>query len=193
MEKRAHYRKENIFPESKLDTKNINPDRPGFLSSLCLTFMRMENTIQKRLVKINAFLGSKKKPTLKVIHALRLEVKHLEAFLELMILQDNFGARPGIPYRLEKLFHEAGKLRKYGLEMKAIESISDHSRLPKPTLFLQQIRFFKKKTSKKLQNKQKAYRAFKPGEFARHPGVRLSSDTWQRFMINTVLLLFWSC
>ena len=144
--------------------------------------MSMENIIKKRLVKINAFLGSKKKPTLKVIHALRLEVKHLEAFLELMILQDGFGARPGIPYRLEKLFHEAGKLRKFGLEMKAIESISDHNLLPKPTLFLQKLRFFKKKTSKKLQNKQKAYRAFKPGDFARHPGVRLSSETWQRFM-----------
>jgi hypothetical protein len=142
----------------------------------------MENIIKKRLVKINAFLESKKKPTPKVIHALRLEVKHLEAFLGLMILQDNFGARPGIPYRLEKLFHQAGELRKFGLEMKAIELISDHNRLPKPTQFLKQLRIYKKKTSKKLQNKQKGNRAFKPGDFARHPGVRLSTDTWQRFM-----------
>ena len=142
----------------------------------------MKNKISERLVKINAYLKSKKKPTLKVIHAMRLDVKHLEAFLDLMTLQDNFDARREIPHRLEVLFHEAGKLRKFGLEIESMESIADHNKLSKPTLFLQQLGFSEKKTSRKLQKKRKAYRAFKPGDFARYPGVRLSSDTWQRFM-----------
>jgi hypothetical protein len=144
--------------------------------------MSMKNNIRKRLVKINEFLASKKKPTLKMIHALRLEVKHLEAFLELMILQDNFGARPKIPDRLEKLFQEAGKLRKLGLEMEAIESIADHYSLPKPTRFLKQLKISEKKSDLKLRKKQKTYPAFKPDDFAKNPGVNLSSDTWQRFM-----------
>jgi hypothetical protein len=143
----------------------------------------MKNKIRKRLVKINAFLHSKKKPTLKAIHTLRLEVKHLEAFSDLMAIQDNFGVRREIPHRLEILFQEAGKLRKFGLETESIESIADHNRLSKPTLFLKHLKISKKKSNKNLHRKQKKYSAFKPGDFARYPGVRLSSDTWQRFMI----------
>jgi CHAD domain-containing protein len=146
--------------------------------------MSMKNKIRKRLAKLNAFLDSNKKPGLKIIHALRLEVKQLEAFLELMSIQDNFGARTEIPGRLEKLFHEAGKLRKFGLAIKAIQSITDHNRLSKPTLFLQQIRLSEKKSDKKLRKKQRTYPAFKPGDFVKHPGVRLSSDTWQRFLAD---------
>ena len=78
--------------------------------------MSMKNKIEKRLGKLNAFLESNQKPTLKVIHALRLEVKHLEAFLELMTIQKSFGARSEIPESSRRLFHEAGKLRKFGLE-----------------------------------------------------------------------------
>jgi hypothetical protein len=144
--------------------------------------MSMKNKIKKRLEKINSFLISKNKPGLKVIHTLRLEVKHLEAFLELMILQDNFGAQLDIPERLEKLFHETGKLRKFGLEIKAIESIVDHNRLTKPILFLQRLRLSKKKSTKKLHKRKETYLKFKAVDFARYPGVRLSSDTWQKFL-----------
>lgn len=144
--------------------------------------MRMKNNIKKRLVKLNGFLESDKKPGLKVIHALRLEVKHLEAFLELMTIQDNFGARPEIPNRLDKLYHEAGKVRKFDLETKAVKSITDHNRLAKPTRFLQQLKISEKKSDKKLRKKQKGYPTLKPCDFARRPGARLSSETWQRFM-----------
>ncbi len=145
--------------------------------------MSMKNKIEQRLVKLNAFLRSDRKPTLKVIHALRLEVKHLEAFSELMALQNNFGARPEIPGRLANLFHEAGKLRKSGLEKKAIESITKHSRFSNPVLFLELLTLSEKKSTEKLRKIQKEYPAFKPGDFARHPGVRLSSNTWRGFMI----------
>ena len=142
----------------------------------------MKNKIKKRLVKLNAFLESDKKPGIKEIHALRLEIKHLEAFLELMVIQNDFGARPEVPDRLEKLFHETGKVRKLGLEKKAIESISDHNRLSEPRLFLKQLKISEKKSDKKLRKKQKRYPAFKPGDFAKNPGVSLSSDTWRDFM-----------
>jgi hypothetical protein len=131
---------------------------------------------------MNALLKSKKKPTVKVIHLLRLEVKHLEAFLELIALQNNFGARPEIPSRLEKLFQEAGKLRTFGLETKAIQSIAKHNRLIKPTLFLQQLRFYERKSSQRLRKKRKTYPAFKIRDIAKHPGVRLSSDTCKQFL-----------
>ena len=143
----------------------------------------MKNKIKKRLVKLNAFLEIRQETrAIKSIHALRLEIKHLEAFLELMTIQDNFGARPEVPDRLEKLFHEAGKVRKYGLEKEAIESITDHNRLSEPRLFLKQLRMSEKKSDKKLRKKQKTYPAFKPGDFAKHPGVSLSSDTCRDFM-----------
>ena len=142
----------------------------------------MKNKIKKRLVNLNAFLESNKKPGIKVIHALRLEIKHLEAFLELMTIQENFGARPKVPDRLEKLFHEAGRVRKFGLEKEAVESITDHNRLLEPRLFLKQLTISEKKSDKKLRKKQKRYPAFKPGDFAKNPGVSLSSDTYRDFM-----------
>lgn len=131
---------------------------------------------------INAFLESNRKPGLKIIHALRLDVKHLEAFLQLMTIQMNFGALPEIPDRLEKLFHEAGKLREFELEAKAIQSITKQNRLIKPTLFLQQLGFYEKKTSQKLRKKRKTYPAFKMRDFVKHPGVRLSSGTCHQFL-----------
>src|ERR1700733_6139750 len=117
--------------------------------------MSMKDKIEKRLVKLNAFLESNRKPTLKLIHTLRLEVKHLEAFWELMTIQKNFGAQTEIPNRLEELFHEAGKLRKFGLERKAIQSITDQNRLTKPIGFLQQLKVSERKSSNKLIKKRK--------------------------------------
>jgi hypothetical protein len=157
---------------------------PGFfyLPAVILMAMRMKNKIMSRLGKINVFLHSKEKPTLKVIHVLRLDVKHLEAFLELMTVQGNFGARPEIPDRLGELFHEAGRVRKFGLATKAIQSITENNRLSKPTQFLYQLSFSKKKSSNKLRKKRKTYPAFKPGDFAKHPGAELSSQTWRGFM-----------
>ena len=144
--------------------------------------MSMKNKIKKRLVKLNGFLVSDRKPGIKVIHALRLEVKHLEAFLELMTIQNNFGTRPGIPNRLEKLYHEAGRVRKFGLETKAIRTITVQNRLTKPTLYLKQLNFSKEKSGKKLRKKRKQYPVFKPRDFARHPGARLTSETWRDYM-----------
>ena len=142
----------------------------------------MRNKIKKRLERVNAFLNSKRKPTIKTIHLLRLEIKHLEAFLELMTMQNNFGASPEIPGRLKKLFQEAGKFRTFGLEIKAIQSIADHNRLIKPTLFLQQLSLYEKKSSKSLRKKRKAYPAFKIRDMVKHPGRKLSSSTGQQFL-----------
>ena len=136
---------------------------------------------------MNAFLKSDKKPTVKVIHLLRLELKHLEAFLALMTIQDNFGAQPEMPESADKLFHEAGKLRKYGLETKSIQSISKHNRLLKPKLFLQQLRFYEKKSTKKLFKKRKAYPAFKTNDFVKHPAVRLLPETCKQFLAARAL------
>src|SRR5579872_2120098 len=116
--------------------------------------MRMKNKIEKRIGKLNDFLNSNEKPSVKLIHRLRLEVKHLQAFLELMAVQDNFEARTKIPENADKLFHQAGKLRKYTLETEAIESISKQNRLLRPTGFLKQLKLYEKKTSKKLSKKQ---------------------------------------
>ncbi len=142
----------------------------------------MKNKIEKRLGKINSFLKSNKKPSVKIIHYLRLDVKHLEAFLELMAIQNNYGARSEIPDRLEKLFHVAGKLRKRGLQMGSVNSITKNNRLSKPTLFLKWLKSSEKKTSKKLRKKRSAYEAFKAGDLVKHPEVKLSSDTWQQFL-----------
>ncbi len=142
----------------------------------------MKNKIEKRLVKINGFLKSDREPTHETIHQLRVDVKHLEAFLELMTIQNNFSARPGIPDRLGKLFNEAGKLRKLGLEISAIRSISNNYSLSKPTLFLEHLKSSEKKTSKKLCNTCRPFPAFKPNDFAKHPDSRLSSITWKRFL-----------
>jgi CHAD domain len=144
--------------------------------------MRIKNKIKKRLVKINAFLKSKKKPRLKNIHLLRLEVKHLEAFVELMRIQKNAGARSGIPDRLNNLFHEAGRLRNSELQIGAIYSITKNNRLSRPTLFLEHLKSYEKKTSKRLRKKRKSYAAFKIRDFVKHPGDELSSDSWKRFL-----------
>ncbi|MDP9042985.1 MAG: hypothetical protein M3N30_13465, partial [Bacteroidota bacterium] len=64
----------------------------------------------------------------------------------------------------------------------AIHSVTNNIQLAKPALFLQQLAFSKKKTSKKLSRKRKAYAAFRSGDFAKHPGVKLSSSTWERFL-----------
>ncbi len=146
--------------------------------------MRMKNKIKNRLVKINAFLSSKKKPSLKSIHLLRLEVKHLEAFTELMSIQHHFGARSAIPDRLGKLFSNAGKLRTFELESVAIQSITKNKRLSKPTLFLQQLNLSKKKSSKQLRKKRREYHPFKIKDFAKHADSKLSSHTWQQFLAS---------
>ena len=165
--------------------------------------MRMKNKLKRRLVKINAFLKSKKKPSLNSIHLLRLEVKHLEALLELMATQKNFavrpanpgahpaipgalpanpGARPATLGRLDKLFHEAGKLRKCGLETKAILSVAENKSLSKPAWFLQQIKISGKKSSKRLYKKRKAYPPFKMRDFVKHPEAKLSQHVWRQFL-----------
>jgi hypothetical protein len=143
--------------------------------------MRMKKEIKKPLEKINAFLESGEKPTLKIIHQLRLEVKHLQAFSELVILQNNFDAAADVSGRLGKLFDEAGKLRKFGLEIKAIESISAHNRLSKPILFIEQLGSSKKKYSRKLRKIKKRYPAFRPGDFIKDHAMRFSSDASQQF------------
>lgn len=144
--------------------------------------MRMKNNIKKRLGKISAFLRSKKKPTLKSIHLLRLEIKHLEAFTELMKVQHNFGARSAIPDRLGKLFQKAGRLRTIELEAEAIQSVTKNKKLTKPTLFLQQLNISKKKSSKQLRKKRKACHSFKLRDFAKHADAKLSNHTWQQFL-----------
>ena len=146
--------------------------------------MSMKKKIKKRLLNVNAFLSSKKKPSLKRIHELRLEVKHLEAFTELMTVQHNFGARSAIPDRLGKLFNNAGKLRTFELEMGAIQSITKNKRLSKPALFLEQLNLSKKKCSKNLRKKRIEYPPFKIKEFAKHAGSKLSSRTWQKFLAS---------
>jgi CHAD domain len=147
-----------------------------------VTRMSMKKKIKKRLVRINAFLVSKKKPTLKNIHQLRLEVKHLEAYVELMAVQNNFDARFAIPDRLNKLFNEAGKLRKVELEIDTIRSVTKNKRLNKPILFLKRLQSSKKKTIKKLIKKRREYPAFRLSNFAKHTEVRLSPETWQQFL-----------
>jgi len=144
--------------------------------------MTIKNKLEKRLFNINAFLESNKNPSLKIIHLLRLEVKHLEALLELMSFQENFGARFEIPERLEKLFHEAGKLRKFGLEMGAMRTIVHNNNLAKPTLFLKQLQLSKNKASLKLIKERRECPAFKPGDFAKHPDAELSSYACQEFL-----------
>lgn len=144
----------------------------------------MKKKIDKRLEKINGFLESGKSPTLKIIHQLRLEVKHLQAFSELVILQNNSGAGADISGRLGKLFHEAGKFRKFGLEIKAIESIADHNSFSKPVLFMEQLEFSRRKSGKKLRKIRKRYPSFKRGDFIKYSGLGLSSDTWQKFLVN---------
>ncbi len=147
-----------------------------------MPIMRMKNKIKKRLVNINAFLKSKKKPGLKGIHQLRLEVKHLEAFVELMRIQKNAGARSEIPDRLINLFHEAGKLRNSELQIGTIDSITKHNRLSRPTLFLENLKSSEKKTSKRLRKKRNSYPSFKLRDFVKHPGVKLSSHSWKQFL-----------
>ena len=144
--------------------------------------MRMKKEIKKPLEKINAFLESGEKPTLKIIHQLRLQVKHLQAFSELLILQNNFDATADVSGRLGKLFDKAGKLRKFGLEIEAIKSISDHNRLSKPILFIEQLGSSKRKYSRKIRKIQKRYPTFRPGDFIKDPAMRFSSDTSQQFL-----------
>jgi hypothetical protein len=144
----------------------------------------MKRKIKKRLVKINGFLKSKSKPGLTVIHLLRLEIKHLEAFLELMNFQKNFGARSEIPGRLDTVFNEAGKLRAFGLEMKAIDLITHKNGLSKPKLFLKHLDFSRKKTCKKLIRKRWVSAAFKLREFSKHPDTKLSPNTCRQFLFN---------
>jgi hypothetical protein len=155
--------------------------------------MTLKKKIDKRLDRINGFLESGRKPTLTIVHELRLEVKHLQAFSELMILQDNFGTGGDVSGRLGKLFHEAGEFRNFGLEIKAIDSIADHNRLAKPIIFMDQLGFSKKKSGKKLRKIQKRYPLFKTADFLKHPRIGLSSDTWHQFLINrasSILELF---
>ena len=132
--------------------------------------MRMKNKIKKRLVNINAFLKSKKKPGLKGIHQLRLEVKHLEAFVELMRIQKNAGARSEIPDRLINLFHEAGKLRNSELQIETIDSITKHNRLSRPTLFLENLKSSEKKTSKRAAQKTKVISVIQIKRFCKTSG-----------------------
>jgi hypothetical protein len=150
--------------------------------SLGIYPMRMKKKIKKRLVKMNAFLQSEKKPSLKIIHLLRLEVKHLEAFVEILTIQKYAGARSEIPDRLEKLYHDAGKVRKFELEMSAIQSITNNKKLSKPSLFLNHLISSKKKARKKLRKKRREYPSFKLRDFVKHPEVRLSTHTWQQFL-----------
>jgi CHAD domain-containing protein len=142
----------------------------------------MKKKIEKRLAKINAFLKSKKVLSLDDIHLLRLEVKHLEAYSELISVQNNFGAGNMVPKRLEELFHESGNVRKYALETKAILSITDNNKLSKPTRFLRLLRFSKKKSRKELSEKRMFSGTFKPDDFAKHPDAELSFLTWQKFL-----------
>ena len=146
--------------------------------------MRMKNKIKKRLVKINGFLKSKKKPGLTVIHMLRLEIKHLEAFLELMSFQKNFGASSEIPDRLSTLFDEAGKLRELGLEMKAIDLVTHKNGFSKPKLFLKQLNLSKRKSCRKLIRKRRVSAALKLREFSTHPDTKLSPHTCKQFLFN---------
>ena len=144
--------------------------------------MRIGNKIKKRLSKVNSFLRSKKKPGNEDIHLLRLEVKHLEAFLQLMTAQKDFNANPEFPPRLESLFHNAGKIRKFELENGAIRSIINKSGIYKPEHILEQLKGSKRKMIKNLRKKRRTYQAFKPGDFAKYPDSKLSKHTWQKFM-----------
>ena len=142
----------------------------------------MKKKIKKRLATVNAFLHSKKKPGLKSIHILRLGVKHLDAYLQILSLQDNFRARTEIPRRMENLFQESGEVRKYNLERDAIKSIMKDSHLLKPALFLDQLKASEKRSNKRLRKKQKSGSAFILKDFAKHPHSKLSAITCKRFL-----------
>jgi CHAD domain-containing protein len=151
--------------------------------------MRMKNKIKKRLAKINRFLKSGKKPGLTVIHQLRLEIKHLEAFLELLNTQNNMGAGSVIPNRLDALFHEAGKLRKIGLERKAIESIISKNSFSKPVLYLKQLEHSGKRIARKLIRKRSTSPAFKPHEFSGNAEVKITSQICKQFLSGQTSLI----
>jgi hypothetical protein len=151
--------------------------------------MRMKNKIKKRLLKVNGFLKSKKKPGLTVIHLLRLEIKHLEAFLELMSFQKDFGASSAIPNRLDELFQRAGNLRKFGLEIKAVESITHKNAFPKPELLLNQLKFAKKKAVLTLIEKRSLSSSFNLREFLKHTEAKLSFLTVKQFLFDKATLI----
>ena len=144
--------------------------------------MRIGNKIKKRLSKVNSFLRSKKKPGNEDIHILRLEIKQLEAFLQLMTVQKDFSANPEFPPHLEALFHTAGKIRKFEMENEAIRSIANTNGICKPEHILEKLNTSKTKSVKNLRKKRRNYEAFKPEDFAKHPGSKLSKLTWQQFM-----------
>ena len=64
-----------------------------------------------------------------MIHLLRLEVKHLEAYVELISVQHYTDSPSAIPVHLNKLFNLTGKLRKIGLEKEAILAIAKNKKL----------------------------------------------------------------
>ena len=144
--------------------------------------MRIGNKIKKRLSKVNSFLRSRKKPGTDDIHDLRLEIKHLEAFLQLMSAQKDFSANPEFPPHLESLFHTAGKIRKFELEKEAIRAITNKNGIYAPEHILEKLKVSKRKSVKNLRKKRRNYEAFKPGDFARHPDSNLSKLTWQQFI-----------
>jgi len=144
--------------------------------------MRIGNKIKKRLSKVNSFLRSKKKPGNEDIHLLRLEIKHLEAFLQLMTAQKDFSANPEFPPHLEALFHTAGKIRKFEMENEAIRSIANKNGICKPEHILGKLNASKIKSVKNLRKKRRNYKIFKPEDFAKHPDSKLSEKTWQQFL-----------
>jgi CHAD domain-containing protein len=144
--------------------------------------MLINHKIKKRLSKINVFLNSDKKPGAKTIHRLRLEIKHLESIFELMTSQHSFGARPELPKGLEKLFRNAGKLRKFGLEKEAIQSITRKSGIVRPTRILQELDIYKRKNVRKLRKRRMTFHTLETGSLAKHPEVNLSVEKWQRFV-----------
>jgi hypothetical protein len=99
-----------------------------------------------------------------------------------MTIRNDFGACSEIPDRLDKLFHEAGKVRKFELQMRAMDSITKENRLSRPVLFLEHLKSSKKKSDKKLQKKRRSYATIKMREFVTHSNIELSSRVWRQFL-----------
>jgi len=146
--------------------------------------MIIQNRIKKRLANINQFAKSKNRTKTKAIHRFRLEVKKLEAYLELLDLQKNCMLQQEIPDRLVKLYHEAGKGRKFSLELDAVRTMSRDQAFSKPEVFMDWLLSSKKKTNHKLAKKSRALHNLKVKGLVKYPNTRISHHEWHRFLVN---------
>ncbi len=144
--------------------------------------MNAKTTIEERLAKINAFLKSGKKTDAENIHQLRLSVKRIDAYLQLMRFESKFGAVLQLPERLDKIFHEVGELRKIDLETEAIHSITKNGIIDSPKRFMEYLSLVKKKTVNKLGEKPRSFAVFRVKDFVKFPSGLLSIHLLEQFL-----------